>query len=279
MFVKAYAKINIGLQILDKRKDGYRNINSIFAPVCLFDELYFSPADKIKLSCSPDIGVTPEKNLVYLAAEAIRQKFPRKNLGAEIRLKKRIPIGAGLGGGSSDAAATVEALDKLWELGLTLEEKKELALRLGSDCPYFLEGGYAKVGGRGEKIERFDFFPRFFAVLALPKVSVSTKWAYESLKIPPDFSGEPADFKKILLEFRDSPFKWRDKIFNDFEPVVFEKYPVIEELKNALYENGADFALMSGSGSSVFGIFRDGLAAEKAAANLQNCESVVCEPM
>src|SRR5437867_6634005 len=180
--IRAYAKINLGLRILRKREDGYHEIETVFHRVNIFDEIRLSPSTGISLTCNdPDIPVNDD-NLCMRAASALRDKYA-VGKGVHIELKKTIPAGAGLGGGSSDAASTLLGLNQLWKLHLDRENLEPLALRIGSDIPYFLHEGSAYATGRGEKLEDIGIDIPCWIVLVYPKIQISTAWAYQNVQI------------------------------------------------------------------------------------------------
>lgn len=245
------AKINIGLRITGKRSDGFHNLETIFYPVGLCDVLEFvvlpdQTGKDLITQTGIDVVINQEDNLVYKALIKLRQKhnFPFLN----IHLHKIIPAGAGLGGGSSDAACMLKTVSRGMNLQETREELKSMALELGSDCPFFLNGVPSFAEGRGEIITPVKPLSGYHIVLVNPGVGISTKEAFQNCRpVMPDVS---------LAQLYNKPVtEWKNLIFNDFEAYAFKKYPLIGELKNELYEAGALFSLMSGSGSSVYGIF------------------------
>jgi 4-diphosphocytidyl-2-C-methyl-D-erythritol kinase len=251
MQTKSYAKINLGLQIIGRRNDGYHNIETIFHRIDLFDEITIErSASSLSLHCDDPTIPTDEKNLCWKAAELFGKETGITE-GISISIKKRIPSGAGLGGGSSNAAATLCALQKLFSITIDRDRIESLALTLGSDVPYFLHNGTAYGEGRGERLSYFPLRLPYRIVLVNPGIHVSTPWAYGTLatRFRGDFPKRPA-----LRDLFSSPADI-SKVENDFEPTVFERYPEIASLKRTMLEHGAVHALMSGSGSSVFGLF------------------------
>jgi 4-diphosphocytidyl-2-C-methyl-D-erythritol kinase len=246
------AKINIGLRITGKRPDGYHDIETIFYPVGLSDALEFvaaeSSTEKDNLTVTGiDTGGEPGSNLVMKAVLKLREErhFPYLN----IHLHKAIPIGAGLGGGSSDAACMLKVLNRFFKLELDIIKLRAMALELGSDCPFFIDCVPALATGRGEIMTPVNpVLSGFYLVLVNPGVGVNTAEAYKNCHPSVPSSG--------LKDLTALPAKeWRELVINDFEDFAFKKHPVIRELKEELYRSGAVFSLMSGSGSSVFGIF------------------------
>ncbi|MFQ5798509.1 MAG: 4-(cytidine 5'-diphospho)-2-C-methyl-D-erythritol kinase [Bacteroidota bacterium] len=269
--IRAYAKINLGLQILHKREDGYHDIETILHPVNICDEISFGRCDDIRVECDhPDVP-TDSSNLCCRAAEILQQSLGIKS-GVRIRLEKRIPVGAGLGGGSSDAAAVLKHLPRYWQVQGTSALVRELAVSLGSDVSYFLHPGTAKAMGRGEILEYFDFELPYWVVVVHPDIRVSTTWAYQNFRANP--SAKRVDLKDLLVENRTRPNVLINRLRNDFEPIVFHAHELVMRAKEALYRGGADFALMSGSGSSVFGLFQDDVLAKDVVKLLQDTYQV-----
>ncbi len=262
MKLRAYAKINLGLQVLNKRPDGFHNISGVFCKVDLFDEIILEESGRISLTCDVDLGIPPEKNLVFKAAEAFRSELGGV-AGAKISLKKKIPSGAGLGGGSSDAAATLLGLAELARIPADDPRQVDIAARLGSDVPFFLKPGAAEASGRGEILDYFDLEIRRPILIVFADEHVSTKEAYEALNRGFD-SPDKVDFRSLLLVNLDDLTKLKNKMINDFELPIFERIPKLGEIKRKLYDFGAEYSSMSGSGSAIFGFFPDRTTAEKA---------------
>jgi 4-diphosphocytidyl-2-C-methyl-D-erythritol kinase len=259
--MKSYAKINIGLNILYKRPDGYHNIETIFTPINIYDEIEFSECDEILIESSLDWLPTDEKNICYKAAKILRDKYaPGK--GVRIKLTKKIPVGAGLGGGSSDGAAVLKELNSLWNLNLSYSDLCSIALSLGSDVPYFLKNGIAYAKGRGEILTYLDVELPYYVVIVYPNLSVSTKWAYEKY-IEKENITESGYDKLIVTAIKDTRV-FREKFKNDFEEIVFKRYAGLISIKNVLYEKGAVYASLSGSGSSLFGLYSEEKNARRA---------------
>ncbi len=246
------AKINIGLRIVSRRNDGYHDIETIFYPVKLYDALEFveseSGEDELVVT-GIDIGLDAINNLVAKALVRLRKRYQFPYL--KIHLHKAIPAGAGLGGGSSDASCLLRSLNRYFSLGISGEELKELALELGSDCPFFIDNQPSYATGRGEQLEPVkNTIDGLYLVLMNPGLHVSTREAYSQC-VP----SKPVSSLKELVSLPVS--QWKEVILNDFEEFAIGKFPVIEAMKKSLYASGAVFSLMSGSGSSVFGIFRE----------------------
>lgn len=279
--LKAHAKLNLRLEVLGKRPDGYHDLWSVFHLVSLHDELEFEPLEngRIVLTCNNEHLPVNEKNLAVKAARLLQGSLDGKEKGlsqegrlpgARITLTKNIPVGAGLGGGSSDAAAALLGLSELWGIKLSDPELHRLALELGSDVPYFLQGGTALVTGRGEHIKPLDWKPIYHFVIVYPGFGVSTAWAYKNLKIP--LTKGPGFSKMINYDLSLGPDQgsWPGFLHNDLEKAVIPSHPQIDQIKQRLVQNGALGALMSGSGSSVFGIFSDQVSARQSASELKS---------
>ncbi len=273
--LKAYAKLNLTLKILGQRPDGYHNIESVFHCISLHDELILSPRrdGRIVLKCSDPELPTDSSNLAYKAAVtlkalALKKYLGEKTFGATISLKKNIPIGAGLGGGSSDAAAVLLGLKKLWGLDwLTPVDLKKTSESLGSDVPFFLKGGTAHVTGRGEKVRARKCPGKYHFILVYPGFPVSTAWAYKNHKKIKKKLTKGLKFSKMLLKSCGPDRSAVDisrHFINDLEPAVASRYPQISRIKADLLKAGALGSMMSGSGSSVFGLFADAGSAQKA---------------
>ncbi|HVN57094.1 MAG TPA: 4-(cytidine 5'-diphospho)-2-C-methyl-D-erythritol kinase [Bacteroidales bacterium] len=252
MVIFPRAKINIGLRITGKRDDGYHNLETVFYPVRLCDALEFvvpeQPVKEDELACT-GIAVysDPEDNLVIKALRKMREYCDIPFI--RIHLHKIIPSGAGLGGGSSDAAAFLKVLNRYFCFRLKEEELKKAALELGSDCPFFIYDQPCFAEGRGEILTPVDKQPDGLHLIILkPDIHVSTRDAFEGCMV-----SRRED--SLVSSYNAGMNRWRDRIGNDFEKTVFPKYPVIRELKEALYKQGAIYSSMSGSGSAVYGIF------------------------
>lgn len=251
--IKAPSKINIGLNVLEKRKDGYHNIYTLFYPIYdLYDTLTFELSDSFEFSSNSPFIHNDKDNLI-IKAKVLLEEFTRKKINAKINLTKRIPIGAGLGGGSSDAAATLISLNELFKLNLINEQLIHLALELGSDVPFFIKAKPAIGKSRGEILEHIPFQINYPILIINPKIHISTKEAYQNI-MP---CKNEFDYKEIIHSKTINFSLLREKVKNDFEEFVFNKYPQIKKIKEILYSNDALFASMSGSGSTVFGIFEN----------------------
>ncbi|MDX9748059.1 MAG: 4-(cytidine 5'-diphospho)-2-C-methyl-D-erythritol kinase [Paludibacter sp.] len=246
------AKINIGLYVVEKRSDGYHNLETVFYPLPLYDELVVEEKPSMKESCKLEvegIAVTTnqEDNLIVKAYRLLEKDFSLGNTA--VYLRKNIPFGAGLGGGSSDAAFMLKALNELYSLQLTDDQLEKYAVKLGADCPFFIRNRPVFATGIGNVFQPVEVSLQGYQfVLVKPDIHVSTPLAYAGIK------PQPAQFS--LSGSIQFPIEnWKQRIENDFEKTVFEKFPRIGEIKQELYDSGALYATMSGSGSSVIGIF------------------------
>jgi 4-diphosphocytidyl-2-C-methyl-D-erythritol kinase len=246
------AKINIGLKVVGKRSDGFHDIETIFYPIPLSDALEFvtisgkDSEDELVIS-GIDIRIRPEKNLIIKAVRRLRTSYPVPML--KIHLHKVIPSGAGLGGGSSDAACILKSIIRRFKFPVSDTELKSIALETGSDCPFFLNPVPSFATGRGEILKPVkNLLEGYHLILMNPGFHISTREAYYNCH-----SSKPETSLKELFSHKISD--WQKYIINDFEDFVFKVYPQVGELKNALYKNGAVYCSMTGSGSSVYGIY------------------------
>ncbi len=282
--VNAYAKINLFLDIESIRADGYHNIISHMQSVTLHDtvtvEREASDEKSITVLCDNSSVPCDESNLVYKAADI----FPKSIGKVRIEIEKRIPMSAGLAGGSADAAATLVALNTLLDNPLNLEELKTLGAKLGADVPFCIEGGTCIARGVGEKLEKTASMPDFPIVIARIGEGMSTPYAYKALdKKYNKFTDyiPKTDKLDILTGRPDAPIdEYVKGLFNIFEDVVEEERPAVAELKRLLSDNGAVAAIMSGSGTAVFGMFRSREEAESAERALKDkgAFAAVCYP-
>ena len=265
--VFAPAKINLILRILDRRPDGYHNLWSLMQTVQLEDALELSLSDHhstITLRCDEPSLKTDASNLVYRAAAAVLEGAGR-TVGLDIVLAKRIPMGAGLGGGSSDAAATIMGLNRLLNLGWSTEKMAHLGQTLGSDVPFFFSAPSAIVEGRGEKVVPVQITGSRWVMLVNPGFPIETKWAYQQLSVSRTGVQPLSDVHAGLG--KTCELSW-EEVFqaaeNDFEATVFKAHPILYKIKQKLLAEGAETALLSGSGATVFGVFRDETTARQA---------------
>jgi 4-diphosphocytidyl-2-C-methyl-D-erythritol kinase len=269
LILKTPAKINLGLQVLSKRQDGFHELETVLQMVALYDELEFLISDgNLLLTCDQPEIPENEDNLVMKAASLLRQEFRDKAKGGvKIRLRKTIPAGAGLGGGSGNAALTLLGLNKFWDLGLNYKELIPYASKLGSDIPFFLVSPTALGTGRGEKIKEIASPDKISVVIVFPGFSISTPWVYQNLKLELTKKENNISILQKFLSQSDVS-RLGNSLQNHLEPVVLKKFPVIREIKEIMIGLGASGALMSGSGSAVFGIFKDKSLAKKAYLSL-----------
>ncbi|KRE95890.1 4-diphosphocytidyl-2C-methyl-D-erythritol kinase [Paenibacillus sp. Soil766] len=254
IFEKAPAKINLSLDVLHKRPDGYHEVEMVMTMVDLADRIEMQEMARDTIIISSQAGYIPldEKNLAFQAARLIKDRYDVKQ-GVYIHLDKRIPVAAGLAGGSSDAAATLRGLNRLWNLNIPNEELQVLGAELGSDVPFCVTGGTALATGRGEKLEHISAPPQCWVVLAKPPINVSTSEIYGKLnareiKQHPSTAG-------VLSAIRDKQFdRLCDNLGNVLEEVTLDLYPEVRHLKECMQRLGADGVLMSGSGPTVFGL-------------------------
>lgn len=275
--VRACAKINLGLLITGRRPDGYHTLETVFAPIDWYDTLDFTLADGISMSCSNLELPSDDSNLCIRAAKALRD-HAGVQAGVEIGLVKQVPFGAGLGGGSSDAAATLRVLNALWGVGASSEELHRIAVRLGADVPYFLEmKGLAYAAGIGEELEDLSLALPYHVVTVFPEVQVPTAWAYKNFR--PRFDRPVPDLKGLVARLCNERDPGLLEVFeNDFSPVVFEHYPVVREVRDGLAASGAEFVSLSGSGSAVYALFSDASVAQAASERMQTFGRVNITP-
>lgn len=265
--VKAFAKINLALLITGKRQDGYHTLETIFAPVDWYDTLEFSESDLISMSCTNIDLPVDDNNLCIRAAKALQQ-FAGISSGVAMKLHKQVPFGAGLGGGSSDAATVLRVLNDLWQVNISSAELHNLAVKLGADVPYFLTmKGLAYAKGIGDDLDDLGITLPFYIVTVFPEVHISTVWAYKNFY--PRFDRQLPDLKKLASELCISGKRDVLPVFeNDFESAVFDHFPQVLKVKSVLLESGAIFASLSGSGSAVFALFEREEQAECAMKQL-----------
>ena len=269
----ASGKVNLGLHVLRRRADGYHDLETVFYRIRWSDAVHARPAAEYALACTDVTLPTDEANLVTKAAQvlAARCGVPCR---ASLRLEKRLPVGSGLGGGSSDAASTLRLLAELWRLDVGEHTLHELALAIGSDVPFFLGAPVAYATGRGEVLRPLEGYRFPFAlVVAVPPVQVSTAWAYGH--ISPNKAGRPE--LRATVESNDLE-RWRAELVNDFEAVVLEAQPILQQARHLMLDQGAGYASLSGTGAAVYGVFEDPELAWRARkAALQRGWRVWCE--
>ncbi|HEX2962377.1 MAG TPA: 4-(cytidine 5'-diphospho)-2-C-methyl-D-erythritol kinase [Ignavibacteriales bacterium] len=248
--IKAPAKINLGLFVTEKRSDGFHNIETVFYPVYdLFDELIFSRCGTFEFHS--DVKEIEDENNLIVKAKKLLEENSGKKLNVKIELKKTIPMGAGMGGGSSDAAAALVSLNEMFQLNFNMDQMREFALALGSDVPFFIKPRSAFAHGRGELLTMLNLDIPYPVLIVNPGIHISTKEAYQNVKVGP----APFDLRMIESICWNNIPDCIKYVTNSFEEYAFNKYPEIEGIKDLMYRKGAMFSLMTGSGSTVFGIF------------------------
>ena len=267
--LKALGKINLGLDVLGRRPNGYHDVRMVMQTVYLYDQILLEKTDKEGISLETNLFYLPvnENNLAYRAAKMLIDEFAIKE-GVHISLEKHIPVAAGMAGGSSNAAAVLYGMNRLFQLGLTAQELMDRGVQLGADVPYCIMRGTVLAEGIGEKLTPLPAMPKCHVLLAKPPISVSTQKVYEKLDAQkvtkhPDIDGillglQTGDLKKIT-----------SSMGNVLENVTITEYPQIESIKDVMKEEGALNAMMSGSGPTVFGIYDDKMLARRAAARIR----------
>ena len=259
MLYNAPAKINISLDILKKRSDGYHELKMIMQTISLYDEISVEKNNKIYIDSNNKNIPLDNKNLAWKAAEYFFS-YTKLLGGCNIYIKKNIPDGAGLGGGSSNAATVLLALNDIYKTNLSNEELINISLKIGADVPFFIIKGTCLAEGIGEKLTKIKNNTNPYILIYKPEFSISTKWAYENVNL----NNKPKyNIDNIVKNLMKSDYKFED-IFNYLEYVSISKYPEIETIKSKMKKLGATSSLMSGSGSSVFGIFDDKIKAKQA---------------
>ncbi len=265
--VKSYAKVNLTLEVLGRRPDGFHEISSIMQNISLSDELSFEPAAELTLECDLK-RLESAENLVACAAQLLQSRYAVRS-GARIQLRKGIPIQAGLGGGSSDAATTLWALNRLWGLHRPVAELAALAAGLGSDVPFFLTGGTCLAEGRGDRLTRVPTPPQAWLVLALPAVSVSNKTAEMYRHLPPG-SWNKGEATKNLRRLLEQGRRLRESsLFNVFSNLAAESYPEIGSCRSALLEAAWARPVLAGAGPALFMLVADRAQAASVVTALQ----------
>jgi len=270
---RSYAKINLTLQIQNKRKDNYHNIHSLFLELNYFDKLSFKRAEKYKLTSTGLDVPCDESNLVTKAYKLLSQKYKITNY-LSIHLEKNIPLFAGLGGGSSNAATVLKALNEIWNLNLDSNFLEKIGSKIGADVPFFINGGVQEVKGIGDVLKPIDYSMKedLVFLLVIPKINISTKWAYEKLNKHLDINIKPYKFRSF-----SNDFDW-DLYSNDFENLVISTYPEIGNIKNNLLNSGAFFTSLSGTGSTMFGVYRNKSLALKARPIFNSYQTILAFP-
>jgi len=279
--IRAPAKINFGLRVVGKRADGYHLLDTVMLPVSLYDEIQISEIknnphgkktksrDSLTVTCDDALVPGGEKNLAYQAASLLLSRA-KIDAAVHIHIRKRIPVGAGLGGGSTDAAATLVGLNRLFRLEYTSKQLEALAYELGADVPFFIKSVPARARGIGERLTVLKKVPQLWLIILYPNFAVSSAWVYRNFGAK---LTKPMANTSITFSLGDAG-KLKKLLVNDLETVAMDRYPRIGLLKQELARQGAVGALMSGSGSSVFGVFRSRRSAAQAFRRLRKEEGV-----
>jgi 4-diphosphocytidyl-2-C-methyl-D-erythritol kinase len=266
LILKSYAKINLCLYVLKKREDGYHEILSVMQAIDLYDQLTLHKTEKeITIHCDHPHVPKDENNLAYRAADLLFKQTGLKG-GVRIDIEKQIPVSAGLGGGSSNAAFTLKGLNRLYDLKLSVQSLDSIASRIGSDVPFFLYSGQAVAEGRGEKIGPIRLYRGYGLVLVCPNLEISTRKVYQKAKI--DLTDRRGFVNLKLCDNKDDFFETLRQFENDLEKVVISGHTVISQIKRTLENSGAIRSLMSGSGPAVYGVFERKSQAEEVARKL-----------
>lgn len=272
--LKAFGKINLGLDILRKREDDYHELKMIMQTVTLYDDIFIQKRKDKNIVVNTNLTFLPtnESNIVFKAAKLLKDEFNIKQ-GVNISLIKRIPVAAGMAGGSSDAAATLVGLNNLFKIGLNKKQLMKLGLKLGADVPYCIMRGTALSEGIGEILTPLNPMPKCYILLVKPPINVSTKYVYKNFSLN-NIKEHPNIDGMINAINKGDLYNISNKLANVLETVTIKDYPVIEEIKNKMCQEGALNSLMSGSGPTVFGIFDNFNKADKAYAIFRNCDLV-----
>ncbi len=253
--VKALAKINLGLDVVRRREDGYHEVRMIMQTIHLFDRLEISKNTSGQITMETNLAFLPtnENNLVYKAAKLLTDEFGIKD-GVHVWLHKHIPVAAGMAGGSTDAAAVLYGMNRIFDLGLSKEDLMERGVKIGADVPYCVMRGTALAEGIGEKLTKLPPMVKCPVLIAKPQINVSTKFVYENLKLNADT--KHPDIDRLVADIREKNLaKIAADMGNVLETVTIPAYPVIADIKENMLQNGAINAMMSGSGPTVFGLF------------------------
>ena len=264
--LKALAKINLGLDVVRRREDGYHEVRMIMQTIYLYDRLDIKRTQEPGIQIQTNLSFLPvnENNLIYKAAKLLMDEFQIQD-GVSIQLKKRIPVAAGMAGGSSDGAAVLWGINQMYGLGLSMQALMERGVRLGADVPYCIQRGTALAEGIGEKLSVLPPMPKCTILIAKPGISVSTKFVYENLHANDLKPEQHPDVDSMIEAMRQKDLGLLcSRMGNVLETVTIPAYPVINEIKRTMMDNGAIGSMMSGSGPTVFGIFDSPVAAKQA---------------
>ncbi len=285
VYEKAYAKINLGLDVIRKRSDGYHELSMIMQTLKLHDDIYIEEIseDDICIESSKGYVAAKEDDIAYKAASLIKDTY-NIDKGIKIKIEKHIPVAAGLAGGSSDCSSVLRGLNRLWGLGLSIDELRSLGLKLGADVPYCITGGTYLSEGIGEKLTRLNSLSGIDVILIKPNIDVSTKFVYENLHVERIEKDKHPDIKAYIEYIKQNNIKaLAGNISNILECVTADRYKIIDEIKKDMLDAGALGSIMSGSGPTVFGIFEGseaakarGLLDEKYNGNAQVISTCMC---
>ena len=272
MRLRAMAKVNLGLDAVRKREDGYHDVRMVMQTIRMYDLLEITPRKSKGISLTTNLPYVPtdERNLVYKAAKLLMDEF-QVDSGVRIQLQKFIPVAAGMAGGSSDAAAALVGINQIFHLGLTQRELMERGVSVGADVPYCILRGTALAEGIGEKLTSLPPLPFCYILIGKPGLSISTKTAYENLNLDHISSHPDIDGMVEAIQNHDLDGVL-ERMENVFEPGIVQQYPVIGQIRRVMEENGAEKAMMSGSGPTVFGIFKDRKKMKQAYEKLRNSQ-------
>ena len=277
--LRSNSKINFGLNILSKKLNGYHEIESLMQEIDFYDEIYIEVSDKkggVEITSSGiDINCEYKNNTCYKITNLVKKEYGINNK-ISLKINKRIKVGSGLGGGSSNAATVLNFLNSFFKLRITKSQKNILCQKIGMDVPFFLEGGLQYVQGMGEKLSPIkDIFSKYCFVLVMPKINISTSWAYS--KIKKELPVNKLNYNLLALS---NPIKW-NAFRNDFEDIVIPIYPEIRDIKELFKKNNALFSSLSGSGSTIFGVYENQDFADRVSKSMQDSghQSIVANPI
>ena len=276
MEIKSNAKINLGLKIINKRDDGFHNIESLFIELDFHDILIFSQSDKFKITSNSTSIPLDENNIVHKAYQIFRTIY-QPSTEYSIHIEKNIPIGSGLGGGSSNAASTLCALNKLWHANLSNKELIDISMDIGSDVPFFISGSMQFVKGKGDILLSIDgeFIKDYTILLVFPQFTISTKWAFKQLSNTKKYLFGNNTINKFPT--LSKTLEW-EFFINDFEEMINQTYPEIGQIKSNLIELGACYSSLSGSGSTMFGVFENYEKAVVASRSINEYRTAISKP-
>ena len=274
MIIPSYAKINLGLKIINKRRDGLHNIESVFLQISLHDSLTFSSSNKFSIISKGISCPTNQNNILFKVIDILKKEYDI-NINVKVLINKNIPIGAGLGGGSSNAAAFLKYLLEVNQIKLSNEKLVKLASQIGSDVPFFLNGGFQLIKGTGDYLQPIEttIFNNKKILLIHPKFHISTKWAYSEVKKHLLTSNNKPKFSALTEKVNWNLFE------NDFEKFVCTTYPEILKLKKLLKNDGALYSGLSGSGSTVFGLYNDNQSFDNILSLLKDYHTNIAFPI